>query len=282
MKAAYLAQFRKDLLEKAAGLVPNHGFSNVSLFPLALRAIQETDAYKDRTNTTDIDFANLFPRGFPIALVEHIVESTNKAAHMRLEECFNKDVIIDYIARNGENCQTGQYSTPGVKNVVEEAILTKINALVPYVRHWPEAVALEWKPSNAPFAVKNLAEFVDTTCYYAERMENLGAVIASGNLLLKSRLGYSTHHVPERSEKNDGKYQQETDEERFWRRFVSSIPLSTGPHMGEGLLSFEWYIKRTKVATAFSLAMFSFLGEEKNQYRDTRAILNCITNRLFR
>ncbi|RNE95526.1 putative dynein heavy chain [Trypanosoma rangeli] len=281
MKAAYLAQVRKDLLEKATGLVPTHGFSNVSLFPLALSAIQETDAYKERINTADIDFVNLFPRGFPIALVEYIVESTNKAVHIRLEERFNKNVIINSIARNGENCRAAQYSPPGVKNVVEEAILTKINALVPYVSHWPEAVALEWKPSNAPFAVKNLAEFVDTTCYYAERMENLGAVIASGNLLLKSRLGYSTHHFPQRSEKKDGEYQQETDEERFWRRFVSSIPLSTGPHMGEGLLSYEWYMKRTKVATVFSLAMFSFLGEEKGQYRDTRAMLNCITDRLF-
>ncbi|RNF16453.1 putative dynein heavy chain [Trypanosoma conorhini] len=229
----------------------------------------------------NIDFNKLFPRGFPVALVEYIVGNTNKAVHVRLEECFNKNVILDSVARNSALYRAGQYNTPGAKNVVEEAMLAKINALAPYISHWPEAVALEWKPTNAPFAVKNLAEFVDTTCYYAERMENLGAVIASGNLLLQSRLGYSVDHIPDKRVKGDRGNQSETDEERFWRSFSSSIPLSSGPYMGEGLLSYEWYMKRTKVATVFSLAMLSFVGEEKGQYRDTRAMVKCITERLF-
>ncbi|EKF27844.1 hypothetical protein MOQ_008419 [Trypanosoma cruzi marinkellei] len=280
MKAPYLAAVRKELLGKASELVPNYGFANASLFHTALAALQEKDEYKGNKRIADVDFAQLFPRGFPIALVEHIVENTNKAAHLRLEERFNKNTILDYVAKNSGLYQIGQYKLPGVKNVVEEAILTKIEALVPYSEHWPEAVALELKPTNVPFAVKNLTEFVDNICYYAERMENLGAVIASGNVLLQSRLHYPPVHRVVDKKGHEG-HQQETDEERFWRGFSSSIPLSSGPHLGGGLLNYGWYVKRTKVLTVFSLAMFSFVGEGKGHYRDTRAMIRCITDKLL-
>ncbi|PWV14502.1 putative COQ9 [Trypanosoma cruzi] len=280
MKASFLVAVRKELLEKASELVPNYGFANASLFHTALGALQEKNEYKDNKSMADVDFAQLFPRGFPIALVEHIVENTNKAAHVRLEESFNKNTILDNVAKNSGSYQVGQYKLPGVKNVVEEAISTKIKALQPYVEYWPEAVALELKPANVPFAVKNLSEFVDNICYYAERMENLGAVIASGNLLLQSRLYYPTIHR-DLDKKGHERHQQETDEERFWRGFSSSIPLSSGPHVGGGLLNYDWYIKRTKVLTVFSLAMFSFVGEGKGYSGDTRAMIRCIIDTLL-
>ncbi|KEG10037.1 putative dynein heavy chain [Trypanosoma grayi] len=282
MQYAQLSSLRKKVLEEAAKLVPKYGFRDAGLVSYALEATKENEFSRDVGTLGDADFARMFPRGFPIALVEHIVVNSNNVTHRRLEECFNKAATLESVAKNSELYRTGQYKPPGVKNVVEEAMLTKFNCLMPYVKHWPEAVALEWNPVNVPFAIKNMAEFVDTTCYYAERMENLGAVIASGNVLLQSRLHCFDPNDSLNSKPNRGCHAAfKTDEERFWHSFSAAIPLSNGPHTREGSLSYEWYAKRTKVAAVLSLGMLSFIGEESCHHPETKAMLKCITDKLL-
>ncbi|KAH9597860.1 hypothetical protein LSM04_003684 [Trypanosoma melophagium] len=279
-----MGAIRARILEEAVKLVPKYGFADNNLLPSTLAVLKAKGEYNSKENMGSMDFVHLFPRGFPIAVVEYIVDNSNKATHRRLEECFNKKAIFSALVENKELYRLGYYKPPDVKKVVEEAMLTKFNILMPYLQRWPEAVALEWNPANVPFAVKSVAEFVDTTCYYAERMENLGAVIASGNVLLQSRLFSSFNsglHLENKSITQYNNSSSKTEEERFWESFSSGIPLSSSPEKSEGLVNCHWYTMRMKVAAVFSMGMLSFLGEEKPNHPDTKAMIRRLTNTLL-
>ncbi|ORC86273.1 putative dynein heavy chain [Trypanosoma theileri] len=279
-----MSTIKAKILEEAVKLVPKYGFVEANLLPSTLDVLKAKGEYDNKENMANLNFVQLFPRGFPIAVVEYIVDNSNKVTHQRLEKCFNKSAIFSSIVENKELYRMGYYKPPDVKKVVEEAMLTKFNTLLPYVHHWPEAVALEWNPANVPFAIKNVAEFVDTTCYYAERMENLGTVIASGNVLLQSRVFSSFNpgvHLENKNIAHHNVSSSKTEEERFWESFSLGIPLSSSPQTSGGLVNCQWYAMRTKVAAVFSMGMLSFVGEAKMNHPETKAMVKRLTDTLL-
>ncbi|KAJ3093208.1 hypothetical protein HK102_000009 [Quaeritorhiza haematococci] len=53
------------------------------------------------------------------------------------------------------------------RDIVREACVVRLNMLAPYIKKWPEALALMALPQNAPNALKNLAELVDEIWFLA-------------------------------------------------------------------------------------------------------------------
>ncbi|SCU69896.1 uncharacterized protein TEOVI_000146500 [Trypanosoma equiperdum] len=275
MEGMLLDAVSKSMVAEGAKLVPKYGVRNSALMSLSVNALKGNPTYDKARTLSNRELSRLFPRGFSIAVVEHIVASSNQTAHLRLEECFSKYAILSTVAKNSDTYQLGCYKPPGVREVVSEAMDSKFSALLPYCEHWAEAVALECLPSNTPFAAKLALEFIDTTCYYAERMRSLGSVVEAGNILLQSRISDPFAAEPhsigvsggvKKGEKNDA----------FWQKFATTVPLSSGPHASHGMLGYEWYILRMKVGAILSLGMLSFMGEKSRSRLETKSMVRSI------
>lgn len=50
---------------------------------------------------------------------------------------------------------------------VRDAVETRLRMNLPYLKHWPQAIALISLPPNVPTALANLLTLVDDICYYA-------------------------------------------------------------------------------------------------------------------
>lgn len=281
MEGVFLSSVRKSILEEARRLVPMRGFNDPSVFHMALAAVRDNNTHEGMMHVDNVNFFQMFPRGFPIAIVEDIVCSTNRATHQRLEERFNKTVLLDSILKSSEVFSAGQRKVPNIRDVVEEALLTRLNILKPYKKRWAEAVALEYIPINLPATLKNVTEFVDTTCYYVERIDAFGAAIASGDKILQSPMHNFLDIFPGSSNTTERHSFLQSTEERFWRSFLSSVPLSGASHIREELFGCRWYANRAKIAATFSLAMLSFIGEDTVHYVETKEMVRSVTDTLF-
>nr|CCD12790.1 unnamed protein product [Trypanosoma congolense IL3000] len=279
MSKEFLCAVKKALVVEGTKLVPRFGFKDNALLSMSISALSECNSFEDVKVLNRIDISTLFPRGFPVAVVEHIVEESNKTVYLGLDKSFNKSSILKAVAKNSKLYESGRYKPPSAGDVVEQAINIKFGALLPYCDHWPEAAALEYMPSNAPFAAKSLVEFVDTTCYYVERVKSLQSVIASGNILLQARVSdsfCSPHRSNSIADVHDG-----SDEELFWKNFAYAVPLSSGPYIGDGFLGCGWYALRAKVAAVYGVGVLSFMGEKSGNRSETKAMVRRIVDRLL-
>ncbi|KAG8222459.1 hypothetical protein J437_LFUL002194 [Ladona fulva] len=50
---------------------------------------------------------------------------------------------------------------------VRDAVETRLRMLIPYLKQWPQALAIMSMPQNVPTSLANLLTLVDDICYYA-------------------------------------------------------------------------------------------------------------------
>ncbi|KPA77304.1 hypothetical protein ABB37_07193 [Leptomonas pyrrhocoris] len=260
-------QLRDRILSEAAKHVRATGFTNGALVT-ALKTIEDK-RISDRT------LADLFNRGFPIALVEYVVKSSNQAVHRELELSFSKDAVVRSIEANFENFVQGQFQLPTESDVAEKALLTKIELLKPLAALWPSAVVLEYYPSNVPYTVINTAEFVDTTVYYMERVNALSELLGPARRILKSKAMAS--HVQFSGTKDIAGAATSS----FLKSFLHGLPLSSGPHVGHSSINPSWFLKRVQLAALYGTATASLLGDASRNAADTRALTRKVVKAVF-
>ncbi|KAG5509440.1 hypothetical protein JKF63_06750 [Porcisia hertigi] len=258
---------RAKILSEAAKDVCSTGFTNAALVK-SLKSLKMEDI-SDRT------LSHIFSRGFPIALVEHIVKSTNAQVQQELESAFNKDSIIQRIDSNVDAFVQNRLLLPTEQNVVERAILSKVQLLTPLVKHWPSAVALEYLPSNVPYTLLNVAEFVDTTAYYMERVVKLGELLELARRTLQSK-AMASHIQHGEASSNDI-----SPTSAFLKAFLQGVPLSSGPYGGHSALDMGWYFKRAQIALLYGTAITSLLGDISRNAVDTQSLTRAAVDRLF-
>ncbi|KPI84819.1 hypothetical protein ABL78_6127 [Leptomonas seymouri] len=260
-------QLRNKILSEAAKHVRKTGFTTLAL----TAALKTIDDQKLKSST----LVHLFSRGFPIALVEYVVKSSNQAVQQELELTFSKDAVVRSIEANLENFLQERFSLPTERDVVEKALLTKIELLRPLAAHWPSAVALECCPSNAPYTAMNLAEFVDTTAYYMERVGALNELLDPARRVLQSKAMAS--HLQFAGTKDSAGVAASS----FLKSFLHGIPLSSGPHAGHSGISPLWFLRRGQLVLLYGTAMSSLLGDVSRNAADTRALTRKAVNTLF-
>lgn len=251
-------QLQNKILSEAAKHVRLTGFTTSAL-TAALASI-------DDKSINNRILSQIFSRGFPIALVEYVVKSTNQAVQRELELSYSKDAILSAIEANLDNYIQGRFALPTEGDVAEKALLTKVELLKPLAAHWPSAVALECCPSNVPYTVINLAEFVDTTSYYMERVTSLGELLDPARRVLQSK-AMASHIQFAGTKENAG-----LAASSFLRNFLRGIPLSSGPHAGHSSFNPSWYLKRGQLALLYGAATTSLLGDVSRNAADTRAL----------
>ncbi|KAG5483212.1 hypothetical protein CUR178_04791 [Leishmania enriettii] len=259
-------QLRLKILSEATKHAHATGFTNATL-AASLKSV-EAENISDRT------LARIFSRGFPIALVEHIVRSTNSHVQWELEAAFSKDAIIRSIDSNVDTFAQNQLLLPTEKNVAEKAIMLKVESLTPLVAHWPSAVALEYLPHNLPYTAINLAEFVDTTVYYMERVATLGELLEPARRILQSKAMAS--RIPHEVGCNGA-----SQTSAFLNSFVKGISLSSGPYASHSAFNFSWYYKRAQVMLLYGAVTSSLMGDVSRNAADTRSFAKAAVETLL-
>ncbi|GET87135.1 hypothetical protein, conserved [Leishmania tarentolae] len=260
-------QLRVKILSEAAKHVHTTGFTNAAL-AASLKAIEAEDI-------TDRTLSQIFNRGFPIALVEHIVKSTNLRVQQELESVFNKDAIIKSISSNVDAFVQNRLLLPTEKMIAERAILSKVDLLMPLAGHWPNAVALEYLPSNLPYTVINLAEFVDTTVYYMERAATLGDLLEPARRILGSKA------MASRIQHGEIDRNGTSPTSAFLKNFLADISLSSGPYADSSALNVGWYCKRARFALVYGAVTTSLLGDVSRNAGDTRSLTKAAVENFF-
>lgn len=260
-------QLRVKILSEAAKHAPTTGFTNATL-AVSLKSIGAEDI-------TDRTLSHIFSRGFPIALVEHIVKSTNLHVQQKLESAYNKDAIIKSIDSNVDAFVQNRLLLPTEKDVAEKAILSKLELLIPLAEHWPSAVALEYLPANLPYTVINVAEFVDTTVYYMERAATLGELLEPARRILRSKA------MASRIQSGEVDSNGALPTSAFFKSFLKGIPLSSGPYASPSALNMRWYCKRAQVALVYGAVTTSLLGDASPNAADTRSLTKAAVETLF-
>lgn len=267
MLSPQLFELRKALLKEATKYVSEVGFTYAAL----TRALSATEK-----SVTDTALSSMFERGFPIALVEFLVKESSLSAQKGLEATFSKNAVIGSIAANEGSFREGRFAIPSEHDVVRSAIEWKLEALKPYCDRWPEAVALEYLPGNVPFTVINMAEFVDTTAYYMERMENMRSILQHAQRMMQAKAMAS--YIPTQE---TGAHSRGDGTADFLRSFLAGIPLAEGPHNSQHGFSIAWYARRGKIAAAYSTAMASLMGDESTNSVETKQLTKTVVNALF-
>ncbi|XP_014470804.1 PREDICTED: ubiquinone biosynthesis protein COQ9, mitochondrial-like isoform X4 [Dinoponera quadriceps] len=96
----------------------------------------------------------LFPNG-GAALVQHFYSLCNR----KLNEILKEEALAI------QDDPSKPRKTP--EQQVRDAVETRLRMLTPYVKTWPQAIAIMALPPNMPTALANLLTLVDDICYYA-------------------------------------------------------------------------------------------------------------------
>lgn len=124
------------ILEASLAFVPSHGWSRQSLAKGA-----ESVNYPTVTS-------GLFPRG-GIEIVQFFHKQCNEQ-------------LVEYMKQEVGN-------TPPVDPAAfaQKAIEVRLRMLIPYMKQWPQAMALMTLPQNVTIALSNVLTISDNICYYA-------------------------------------------------------------------------------------------------------------------
>lgn len=259
------AQLRHALLKASLPLVASHGFSNTLLAETLRNARLDAHAVSGHR-----DAAGLFERGFPIALVEYIVRASNQASLQHLEQQYGTRAQMERVKCHHESFLSGALPMPSAVDIADAALAAKVRAIELYISRWHEAVALELRPSNLPFALINMAEYVDNTCYYMERSEALAKSMQLARSLLRKR--YSVHaHVPplavpvvstgnDKAAASPSSCRNASFDELL-DDIVAGVPLSSSPRTMHGSLNLPWFGRRGKIMMQYASTITSLIGE---------------------
>jgi hypothetical protein len=238
-----VAAVREHVVKAAAAHVPALGFT---LGAVELGVADLCGACDDASSTMlrnmQHAMGHLFARGAPAALVEHFVLASNAGARGVL--------MAKYDARQWLATCEAVSDVPPASVVAGDALAAKLACLVPVLHHWPAAVRIEVAPANAPFALKALAEFCDDVVYHCERMNSLRVYLEAEQTVLRFTQGGAATNATADSIR---RLRKESIGEHF--------PLSRGPHLRDGLLGLDWYLKRGQVGAAYLAAVTSAIGE---------------------
>lgn len=247
------------ILSEAVKLAPIHGFSNTT-YACALKNLD--------LNSNSL--SELWPRGFPVALAEYVVKLSTNAVQQELEAKYGKNALVSNVVSNVDSFIEDQLVFPRACDVVENALLTKIHFMSPFVGKWHEGVKCELKPSNLPYTIINLAEFADVTSFYVERVNNLGKVLESA----RSMLAYK--------KKSNGLEENSSGEvKKFLETFLKGVPLSSGPHIGGLLGQANWSLMRGKIATLYCISMASLMGDRSVHFSETNSLVKQSSRKIF-
>lgn len=128
---------KEMILNAALGFVVTHGWSRQAIAKGA-----ESVNYPSVTN-------GLFPRG-SIELVQFYYRQSNEKLVEHLKENISgTEKVIDPVS------------------FAKKAIEMRLRMLIPYLKHWPQALGLMTLPPNVPISLANVLTLVDDICYYA-------------------------------------------------------------------------------------------------------------------
>ncbi|KAL9700738.1 hypothetical protein quinque_004179 [Culex quinquefasciatus] len=131
-----VATVKDRILEASLAFVPSHGWSRQSLAKGA-----ESVNYPTVTS-------GLFPRG-GIEIVQFF--------HKRCNE-----QLVDYMKQ-----EVGATAPADPAAFAQKAIEVRLRMLIPYMKQWPQAMALMTLPQNVTIALSNVLTISDNICYYA-------------------------------------------------------------------------------------------------------------------
>lgn len=124
------------ILEASLAFVPSHGWSRQSLAKGA-----ESVNYPTVTS-------GLFPRG-GIEIVQYFHKQCNEQ-------------LVDYMKQ-----EVGNTPPTDPAAFAQKAIEVRLRMLIPYMKQWPQAMALMTLPQNVTIALSNVLTISDNICYYA-------------------------------------------------------------------------------------------------------------------
>lgn len=247
------------ILGEAIKCVPEFGFSNAAY----LHALQ-------KLNIQPRTVSHLWPRGFPAALAEYAVKLSTIASQQVLEAKYSKSTIIELIAKNQDAFIENRLTLPCGANVVEDALITKINTLSPLVAKWHEAVHQEFFPTNIPYSIINLAEFADIVAYYIERVESVNKLLKPAKDILVFK-----------KQAQDSTLQPKEDISNFLMSFLSGVPLSSGPHIGGLWGQLSWCSRRMEIGVLYCSTAASLMGDKTVNFGETRAMVKEASKKFF-
>ncbi|XP_067130957.1 ubiquinone biosynthesis protein COQ9, mitochondrial [Centruroides vittatus] len=129
---------KTSILDAGLEFVSQHGWSRD-----ALAAGAEKIGYPGIAH-------GMFPNG-GAELVHHFYYTSNRALESKLKTSDFRDKI-------GQNQE---------QLFLRYAIETKLRMIIPYINKWPQAMAIMMMPQNAPTALSNLMDLVDTIWFFA-------------------------------------------------------------------------------------------------------------------
>lgn len=134
---AKVLAIKESIMNAALGFVVTHGWSKQAIAKGA-----ESVNYPSVAN-------GLFPRG-GIELVQFFYRMCNEN-------------LVEHL----------KHETAGTEKVIDpvlfarKAIEFRLRMLIPYLKHWPQALGLMTLPPNVPTSLANVLTLVDDICYYA-------------------------------------------------------------------------------------------------------------------
>lgn len=131
-----VAAVKERILEASLSFVSSHGWSRQSLAKGA-----ESVNYPTVTS-------GLFPRG-GIEIVQYFHKQCNEQ-------------LVDYMKQ-----EVGATAPADPAAFAQQAIEVRLRMLVPYMKQWPQAMALMTLPQNVTIALSNVLTISDNICYYA-------------------------------------------------------------------------------------------------------------------
>ncbi|EPY33690.1 hypothetical protein STCU_02076 [Strigomonas culicis] len=221
----------------------------------------------------------MFERGFPAALVEYVAKDTTTITQKYLDEVYSSENIINTIVRNEEDYINNRFFPPTSKDVAASAIIKKLEALMPYCEKWPSAVGVEYQTQNIPYTLITLTEFVDSSSFYIERVENLNQLLLPAKQIIQSKVMSS--YIPIGNEESSSSKSPLSNTAKFLRTFIAGVPLSSGPHMSTSNFSMDWYMKRAQLGFIYCTCVTSLLGDTSAGKAETKALAKKIAHCLF-
>ncbi|KAI8391818.1 rpsU-divergently transcribed protein [Radiomyces spectabilis] len=84
-----------------------------------------------------------------------------------LIDAFLKDCRREFVARIAELQASGKLEGLSMTEKVRELTAMRLMMMKPYIRRWPEALAVMGRPSNVSSSLLHLGEIADDVWYYA-------------------------------------------------------------------------------------------------------------------
>ncbi|XP_046396980.1 ubiquinone biosynthesis protein COQ9, mitochondrial [Ischnura elegans] len=132
---------KKKIMEASLPYVNIHGWTKV-----AISAGAESIGYPGVAH-------GLFPGG-GVELVNFFYTSCNHDLAERLKQ-------------EVEEARTDPLMKRKPPKFARDAVETRLRMIIPYIKHWPQAIAIMTMPQNVPVSLANLLTLVDDICYYA-------------------------------------------------------------------------------------------------------------------